>query len=114
VRVCVVGAGVIGSLYAGHLARVADVSVLVRREEQARALNENGLRISGKHEFVAHPVAASDPAALPPFELGIVATKATDLEPAAARLAGHGQGATVMTVQNGGTASGPSSPRSRS
>ena len=35
-RVCVVGAGVIGSLYAAHLARVTEVSVLCRREEHAR------------------------------------------------------------------------------
>jgi 2-dehydropantoate 2-reductase len=101
VRVCVVGAGVIGSLYAGHLARVAEVSVLVRREEHARALNEHGLRISGKSDFVSRPVASTNPGALSPFELGIVATKATDLEAAAARLAGHGEGATLMTVQNG-------------
>ena len=39
-RVCVVGAGVIGSLFAGHLGRVAEVSVLCRRDEHARALNE--------------------------------------------------------------------------
>ena len=37
-RVCVAGAGVIGSLFAGHLARVAEVSVLTRREEHAQAL----------------------------------------------------------------------------
>ncbi len=100
-RVCVVGAGVIGSLYAAHLARVARVSVLVRREEHARMLTENGLRISGKHDFVARVTAAADPAMLPPFDLGIVATKATDLESAAARLAGLSPGATVMTIQNG-------------
>ena len=35
-RVCVVGAGTIGSLYAGHLAQVVDVSVLTRRSEHAR------------------------------------------------------------------------------
>ena len=35
-RVCVAGAGVIGSLFAAHLARVAEVSALVRREEHAR------------------------------------------------------------------------------
>ena len=38
-RVCVIGAGVIGSLYAGHLARVAEVSVLTRRDDQARRLD---------------------------------------------------------------------------
>ena len=35
-RVCVVGAGVIGSLYAAHLARVTEVDVLCRREEHTR------------------------------------------------------------------------------
>ena len=96
-----IGAGVIGSLYAGHLARVAEVSVLVRRDEQARALNERGLRISGKHDFVSRVAAAVDPADLDRFELGIIATKATDLDAAAARLEGQAHGATMMTVQNG-------------
>ena len=46
-RVCVVGAGAIGSLFAAHLARVAEVAVLTRREEHARALRDEGLRVSG-------------------------------------------------------------------
>ena len=41
-RICVVGAGVIGSLYAAHLSRVADVWVLTRRPEHARALEARG------------------------------------------------------------------------
>ena len=43
-RVCVVGAGVIGSLYAAHLSRVAEVWVLTRRPEHARALEATGSR----------------------------------------------------------------------
>src|SRR5918992_3856876 len=100
-RVCVVGAGVIGSLYAGHLAHVADVSVLTRRAEQARALAEEGLRISGKTKRDARVEATAEPAELAEFDLGIVATKATDLEDAAARLAGRSPQATLMTIQNG-------------
>jgi 2-dehydropantoate 2-reductase len=100
-RVCVVGAGVIGSLFAGHLARVAEVSCLVRREEHARALNEDGLRVSGRNDFVASVTAATDASALAEPELVVVCTKATGLEPAAASLAGHFPGATVMTTQNG-------------
>jgi 2-dehydropantoate 2-reductase len=100
-RVCVVGAGVIGSLYAGHLASVADVCVLARRAEHARALAEHGLRISGKSEREAHVAATADPADLPEFDLGILATKATDLDDAAARLAGRSRTATLMTIQNG-------------
>ena len=100
-RVCVVGGGVIGSLYAAHLAQVAEVWVLVRREEHARALEEHGLRVSGKHDFTAAVRGTADPAALPDFDLGIVATKATDLDAAAARLQGRAPRATIMTVQNG-------------
>jgi 2-dehydropantoate 2-reductase len=99
--VCVVGAGVIGSLYAAHLARATNVSVLVRREDHARMLNERGLRVSGKHDFVAGVQAAADPAELPEFELGNLATKATDLDAAAAPLAGRAPAATMMTIQNG-------------
>ena len=100
-RICIAGAGVIGSLLAGHLARVADVSVLARREEHARALNEEGLRVSGRSDFTATLTAATDPAALPEPDLVVVACKGTDLEQVAARLEGHFPDATVMTVQNG-------------
>ena len=100
-RVCVVGGGVIGSLYAGHLARDLEVSVLTRREEHARALNSEGLRISGKSDFTAAVHATCDAADLPVFDLGILATKATQLEVAAAAIAGRFPSATMMTIQNG-------------
>jgi 2-dehydropantoate 2-reductase len=100
-RVCVVGGGVIGSLYAGHLARTVEVSVLTRREEHARALVADGLRISGKSDFTVTLQATSDPAELPDFDLGILSTKATQLEGAAASLGGRFDGATMMTIQNG-------------
>jgi 2-dehydropantoate 2-reductase len=92
---------VIGSLFAGHLGRVCDVSVLCRREEHARALNEHGVRVSGRNDFVTSVRAATDPAELPEPELAIVATKSTELDAAAARLEGQWPGAAVMTVQNG-------------
>jgi 2-dehydropantoate 2-reductase len=101
VRTCVVGAGSIGSLFAAHLATVTGVLVLTRREEHARALNEAGLQVSGRHEFTARVTAASDPRDLPDFDLGIVATKATGVEAAAESLGGRFPGATIMTVQNG-------------
>jgi 2-dehydropantoate 2-reductase len=100
-RVCVAGAGVIGSLFAGHLAQVAEVSVLTRRDEHARALNDDGLRVSGRADLVGRVVASTDPAALPEPELVLVCCKGNDVEPLAARMAGHFADATMMTVQNG-------------
>jgi len=101
VRVCVIGAGAIGSLFAAHLATVADVLVLTRRQEHAQELNDRGLRVTGRHDFTARVTAAADPRDLPEFDVGIIATKATGLEDAAESLAGRFEGATIVTVQNG-------------
>src|SRR5574340_378440 len=100
-RVCIVGAGVIGSLFAGHLAHVCDVSVLTRRKEHADALDRDGLRITGKTEYHAAVNATDDPAELPPFQVAIVATKAPGLEPALSALDGRFPDAVVRTVLNG-------------
>jgi len=101
VRVCVIGAGAIGSLFAAHLATVADVLVLTRRQGHAQELNDRGLRVTGRHDFTARVAAAADPRDLPEFDVGIIATKATGLEDAAESLAGRFGGATIVTVQNG-------------
>ncbi len=100
-RVCVVGAGVIGSLYAAHLSRVADVWVLTRRPEHARALEAKGLAVTGRAEFTGRVHATDDPSRLPEIDVAIVATKATGLDDAARSLAGRFPSATVVTVQNG-------------
>ena len=100
-RVCVIGAGAIGSLFAGHLAQVADVSVLTRRREHADALNRDGLRVTGRSDVHARVTAAADPSELDAFDLGIVATKANGLEDAAASLENRFPDATLMTTLNG-------------
>ena len=100
-RVCIIGCGAIGSLYAAHLARVAEVWVLVRRKEQAEALNRDGLRVSGTHDFSVTLRATDNPRELPGFDFGIVATKATQVKESIAA-AGHrfNRGA-LISAQNG-------------
>jgi 2-dehydropantoate 2-reductase len=100
-RICVIGAGVIGSLFAGHLASVCEVSVLTRRREHAEALHRDGLRVTGKSERHASVAAATDPRELPAFDVGIVATKANGLRGAMQTLAGAAPDATMVTVLNG-------------
>jgi 2-dehydropantoate 2-reductase len=100
-RVCIVGGGVIGSLFAGHLAQVSQVTVLTRRQEHAAALEREGLRISGKSELQARLRASTEAAALGTTDLVIVATKANGLVGALESMAGAFPGATVMTVLNG-------------
>jgi 2-dehydropantoate 2-reductase len=100
-RIVVVGAGAIGSLYAAHLASVAEVWVLTRRPDHAEALCAKGLSVSGKSSIDAVLHATSDPSELPHFDAAIVATKANEVAAAAEALRGRSEGAVVMTCQNG-------------
>lgn len=100
-RVCIIGCGAIGSLYAGYLTRVAEVHAFVRRTEHARALNEQGLKVSGKDQFLTRLHASTDPNEIPECDLGIVCSKATQTAEAIAPVAGRfGKGA-ILSAQNG-------------
>lgn len=100
-RVCIIGCGAIGSLYAAHLARVAEVWALVRRKDHADALNREGLRVSGTHNFSVKLTATTDPEGLPDFDLGIVATKATQVEESIRGAGKRFDGGAVISAQNG-------------
>ncbi len=100
-RVCIIGCGAIGSLYAAHLARVAEVWAFVRREDHARALNRDGLRVSGKHSFAVSLKATTCASELPDFDLGIIATKATQVEAGMKEAGRYFDGGAVLSAQNG-------------
>jgi 2-dehydropantoate 2-reductase len=100
-RVCIVGCGAIGSLYAAHLARVAEVWALVRRDDHALALNREGLRVSGKHEFHVSLRATTRAAEVPDCEFAIVATKARQVEESFAPIGHRFHHGAVLSAQNG-------------
>ena len=102
-KVCVVGCGAVGSLFAASLAQLDDVEVWAYdlAEDHVRAMREHGLRISGAGELVGRVNATSDATELPPCDFGIVATKSMHTGPALAAAA-HAFGAgAVCSVQNG-------------
>ena len=100
-RVCIIGCGAIGSLYAAHLARVAEVWAVVRRREHADALNREGLRVSGTHNFSVSLRATTDPEDLADFDLGIVATKATQVRESIEVAGRRFNRGTLISAQNG-------------
>jgi 2-dehydropantoate 2-reductase len=103
VRVCIVGCGAVGSLFAANLARLEDVEAWAYdlSREHVDAINANGLRLSGAGEVVGHPRATADPGELPPCDFGIVATKAMHTEPAIAATAHAFAAGAICSVQNG-------------
>ena len=100
-RVCIIGCGSIGSLYAAHLAKVTEVWAFVRRPEHAEALNREGLNVSGTHQFHAILHASHDPSGLPEFDLGIVASKATQTADAVRAVAHLFKKGAILSAQNG-------------
>jgi 2-dehydropantoate 2-reductase len=100
-KILIVGAGAIGSLYAAHLSRVAEVWVFARRPEHASSINERGIRVSGRSEFHAQLKAAINPRQLTEFDFGIVATKASQTREAFAPVAHLFPRGAVLSAQNG-------------
>ena len=102
-KICIVGCGAIGSLFAAHLARMDDVEVWAYdlNEAHVDAINANGLRLSGLSELVSRPRATTNPAEIPPCDFGIVATKTLHTRPAIEATAAIFAEGSVCSVQNG-------------
>jgi 2-dehydropantoate 2-reductase len=102
-RVCIVGCGAVGSLFAANLATLDDVEVWAYDLAQAHvdAINRDGLKLTGAGEVVGRPHATTDATQLPPCDFGIVATKAMHSEPAISATAHAFADGCVATVQNG-------------
>ena len=104
IRICVVGCGAVGSLFAAHLANAGEVEVWAYDVSKIHmdAIREHGLRLTGAADFTARLNATTEPADIPPCDFGIVATKAIHTRRAIAQTAGvfHDKSA-VCSVQNG-------------
>ena len=102
-KVCVVGCGAVGSLFAANMAQLDDVEVWAYdlAREHVEAINRDGLRLSGAGEVVARPRATWDAKELPRCDFGIVATKAMHTALAIAATADAFADGCVATVQNG-------------
>jgi 2-dehydropantoate 2-reductase len=104
VKVAVVGAGGIGSVFGGQLALAGhDVWLIHRRREVIEALARDGLRLEGPDGDRRVPVHATDDTThVGAADLVLVVTKATDTRAAAeAARALIGAQTLVVTLQNG-------------
>jgi 2-dehydropantoate 2-reductase len=103
-RICIIGCGAVGSLFAAHLAQKGEVDVWAYDvwKDHVDAMRQNGLRLSGAADFTAKLNATSDPAEIPRCDYGIVATKAIHTKSAIAQVArAFDENSAVCSVQNG-------------
>ena len=102
-KICVVGCGAVGSLFAAHLAQLDDVEVWAYDLDASHvaAMNDHGLRLSGAADLVGRVRATSDAHELPACDYGIVATKSMHTSSALAATARAFENGAVASVQNG-------------
>lgn len=103
-KVCIIGCGAVGSLFAAHLAKAQEVEVWAYDvwREHIEAIRKNGLRLSGAAEFTAPLKATTNARELPRCDYGIVATKAIHTASAIAQTAhAFDDNSAVCSVQNG-------------
>jgi 2-dehydropantoate 2-reductase len=103
-RVAVVGAGGVGGLVGGLLARAGTQVAFVARGEHLAAMRANGLRVdSPRASFTVSPVQASDdPATLGTFDAVLVAVKGWQVRDVAPRLLPlFGENTFALPLENG-------------
>jgi 2-dehydropantoate 2-reductase len=102
-KVCIIGCGAIGSLFAAHLGRLDEVEVWAYDPYEAHvdAINENGLRLTGESDFVVQINARSNAREIPECDFGIIATKTLHTRAAMETVAHIFKDGAVCSVQNG-------------
>jgi 2-dehydropantoate 2-reductase len=102
-RVCIIGCGAIGSLFASHLGRLEDVEVWAYDpyKPHVDAINENGLRLTGLSDITVRVNARTDASKIPECEFGIIAAKTLHTRPAMEATADIFRDGAVCSVQNG-------------
>jgi len=102
-KVCIIGCGAIGSLFAAHLGKLDDVEVWAYDPYEAHvdAINENGLRLTGESDFVARVNARANASEIPPCDFGIIASKTLHTRAAMESVAPIFENGAVCSVQNG-------------
>ena len=96
----IVGAGAIGSILAGHLARAGHSVIVLARGERAGVVARDGLRIKGLADFSARVPVLTDPAQLRSADTLIIAMKTPGTEAALERLR-HVEVGVALSIQNG-------------
>lgn len=102
-RIAVIGARAMGSIYGGRLSLKNEVYLIATRETLAEEINSRGLKIEELGQVnIYHPTAVTDSSELGPMDLVILFVKATASETALSQNAGLiGPETRLMTLQNG-------------
>jgi 2-dehydropantoate 2-reductase len=99
-KIVILGAGALGSLFGVHLARAGEEVTLIAREARAKAIHEQGVTVTGLANFTVPVPVTAHPQELHEADALLVTVKTYDMETALDSVA-HLQVGSVLSVQNG-------------
>jgi 2-dehydropantoate 2-reductase len=99
-KIVILGAGALGSLFGAHLARTGEDVTLIAREARAKSIQEHGVSITGMANLTVPVHVTARPQELQRADVLLVAVKTYDMEMALTSVA-HLEVDSVLSVQNG-------------
>jgi 2-dehydropantoate 2-reductase len=99
-KIVILGAGALGSLFGAYLARSGADVTLIAREARAKAIRERGVSVTGLADFTVPVPVTARPQELQQADVLVVTVKTYDMETALDSVA-HLQVGSVLSVQNG-------------
>lgn len=99
-KIVVMGAGALGSVYGGYLARAGFDVTLVGRPAHMQAVRSGGLRVSGLDDFVVWPQAVTNAGEVAETDLLLMCVRTTDRTQALADVV-HLRPEMVVSFENG-------------
>src|SRR5215813_9563024 len=99
-KIIILGAGALGSIIGGHLARAGEAVTIIARGPRAAYLEQHGIVLTGLVDFTVPVAVATKPRTVPEADVLVVAVKTYDTELALASVRQLKVGS-VLSIQNG-------------
>jgi 2-dehydropantoate 2-reductase len=99
-KIVILGAGALGSIIGGHLARADEEVTLIARGQRAAYVQQHGLTLTGLADFTVPVAVATQPQDVREADVLVVAVKTYDTEAALASVS-HLKVGSVLSIQNG-------------
>ena len=99
-KIVILGAGALGSIIGGHLARAGEEVTLIARGQRAAYVQQHGITLTGLADFTIPVAVTTQPQAVRQADVLVVAVKTYDTESALASVT-HLKVGSVLSIQNG-------------
>jgi len=99
-NIVILGAGALGSIIGGHLARAGEEVTLIARGQRAAYVQQHGITLTGLADFTMPVAVTTQPRAVREADVLVVAVKTYDTEAALASVS-HLKVGSVLSIQNG-------------